>query len=82
MSNNTPKGTIAAIDPMTGKFRGRLRDQAGKVITIDQIWALDFGGGTTTNGARNELFFTAGPDNYGNGLFGDIRFRPTTRGPE
>jgi uncharacterized protein (TIGR03118 family) len=82
VSNNTPKGTIAALDPTTGKFLGRLKDQAGKVITIDQIWAIDFGGGTTTDGARNELFFTAGPDNYGNGLFGDIRFRPTTRGPE
>jgi hypothetical protein len=26
------------------------------------------------NGARNQLFFTAGPNNYANGLFGVITF--------
>ena len=82
VSNNTPSGTIVAIDPATGKFLGRLKDQSGKVIAIDQIWALDFGGGTTVNGFKNELFFTAGPNNYGNGLFGDIRFLPTASGPQ
>ena len=78
VTNNLPHGTITALDPNTGKSLGPLRDQAGKVITIDQIWGIDFGGGTTINGSKNELFFTAGPNGYGNGLFGDIRFLPKT----
>ncbi len=33
---------------------------------------LEFGKGAGSNGATSELFFTAGPDNYANGLFGVI----------
>jgi len=78
VSNNLPNGNIVALDPNTGKFLGRLKDQSGKVIHIDQIWGIDFGGGTDNNGARNTLFFTAGPSNYSNGLFGKITFAPAT----
>jgi hypothetical protein len=53
-----------------------LKDQSGRAIVIDQIWGIDFGGGSQTNGSTNELFFTAGPSNYSNGLFGQIRFVP------
>ena len=37
------------------------------------LWALEFGGGTTSNGAKNELFFTSGPSGYGLGVFGVIK---------
>jgi hypothetical protein len=37
---------------------------------------LDFGKGGGANGATNELFFTAGPDKYANGLFGMITAAP------
>jgi hypothetical protein len=40
------------------------------------LWGLDFGKGAGANGATNELFFTAGPDNYANGLFGVITVTP------
>jgi len=33
---------------------------------------LDFGKGAAANGATDQLFFTAGLDNYANGLFGVI----------
>lgn len=74
IGNNTTDGTIGAFNASSGKFLGKLTDASGKVIHIDQLWGLEFGGGATTNGAVNQLFFTAGPDNYGQGEFGVIEF--------
>jgi uncharacterized protein (TIGR03118 family) len=74
VSNNTPDGAINAFNAKTGKFLGQLKDSSGKIIHVDQIWGLEFGGGTSSNGAVNQLFFTAGPSNYANGLFGSIQF--------
>jgi uncharacterized protein (TIGR03118 family) len=73
VGNNTPSGVINAYDVNTGAFLGQLKNRAGKVIEIDQLWGLDFGGGTPANGAVNQLFFTAGPQNYAQGLFGSIQ---------
>jgi uncharacterized protein (TIGR03118 family) len=72
ISNNISKGQINAFDPKSGRFLGALRDASGKVIEVDQIWALQFGQDSPANGAHNQLFFTAGPNNYANGLFGVI----------
>lgn len=74
VTNNLPQGTINAFDPKSGKFLGSLRDSHGKPIVIDQIWGIEFGGGTAANGRTNQLFFTAGPDNYAHGRFGVIEF--------
>lgn len=74
LSNNLPKGTINAFNPTTGKFLGRLKDNSGKPIVIDQIWGIEFGGGTPANGSKSQLFFTAGPDNYAKGAFGVVEF--------
>jgi uncharacterized protein (TIGR03118 family) len=76
ISNNTPKGQINAFNPDTGQFLGPLRDANGKVIEIDNIWALQFGQDGGPNGAHNQLFFTAGPNSYANGLFGVIAVGP------
>jgi hypothetical protein len=48
-----------------------------EVIHIDQLWGIGFGDGTANgkNGATNQLFFTAGPDNNLTGLFGVINFK-------
>jgi hypothetical protein len=48
---------------------------SGKAIKIDQLWGIKFGGGTASNGKKNELYFTAGPNNNVNGLFGKIAFQ-------
>jgi uncharacterized protein (TIGR03118 family) len=72
ISNNTPKGQINAFNPETGEFLGALRDASGKAIEIDNVWALQFGQGAAANGPTNQLFFTAGPNAYENGLFGTI----------
>jgi uncharacterized protein (TIGR03118 family) len=53
--------------------RGQLRDESGGVLTIDGLWALQFGKGAANNGPTDTLFFTAGPDDEHHGLFGTIR---------
>jgi uncharacterized protein (TIGR03118 family) len=75
VSNNTNSGTINAFNAITGQFVGTIKDTTGKTIHIDQLWGIDFGGGTPNNGAKNELFFTAGPDNNLVGTFGSIVFK-------
>jgi len=72
IGNNTRDGRINAFNPTTGAFLGTLTDASGAPIVINQLWGLDFGKGANANGAIDELFFTAGPDNYANGLFGVI----------
>jgi uncharacterized protein (TIGR03118 family) len=74
ITNNTPRGRINAFDPNTGAFLGPLRDASGKAIEIDDIWAIQFGqgGAAGSNGNTNQLFFTAGNNNYGDGTFGVI----------
>ena len=76
ISNNISRGRINAFNPQTGQFLGPLRDASGKPIEVDGIWALQFGQGGGPNGAPNQLFFTAGPNNYANGLFGVITLGP------
>ena len=76
ISNNISRGRINAFNPSTGQFLGPLRDASNKPIEIDNVWALQFGHGAAANGATNQLFFTAGPNAYANGLFGVITFGP------
>lgn len=71
ISNNNNHGTIVGYDA-NGKFVGFLRDEHGRRIEINQLWAIEFGGGNTTNGAANALYFTAGPANNLAGTFGVI----------
>ena len=75
VSNNTDSGTINAFNPQTGAFIGTVKNTSGEVIHIDQLWAIDFGGGTVANGPTNTLFFTAGPSNNVVGTFGKIEFK-------
>src|SRR6201997_792345 len=72
ITNNTSRGRINAFNPETGEFLGPLSDATGRPIEIDQLWAIQFGQGAAANGPANQLFFTAGPNNYANGLFGTI----------
>lgn len=77
ISNNTNAGTINGFNAVTGKFVGTIKDATtGKPIFIDQLWGIDFGDGLGSNGARNRMFFTAGPSNNLAGTFGTIVFVP------
>lgn len=71
VSNNISRGRIDAFDVATGQFLGSLRDENGQVIEIDQLWGIRFGV-AGANGLTNQLFFTAGTNEYGDGLLGVI----------
>jgi uncharacterized protein (TIGR03118 family) len=74
---NFGDGQITAFERKSdGTFapRGQLRSASGGVLTIDGLWALQFGkGALANNGPTDTLFFTAGPDDESHGLFGTIR---------
>jgi uncharacterized protein (TIGR03118 family) len=72
---NLGDGRISAFNATTGKFMSQLKDTSAKVISIDGLWALAFGQGGGMNGKPNQLFFTAGPNEYVNGLFGVINLK-------
>ena len=63
-------GTIAAFNPLTGRFLGNVLNVDGTTTTIGGLWALAFGNGGSS-GPGNSLFFTAGPHSE-NGLFGTL----------
>lgn len=69
---NEDDGHISAFNIMTGAFLGQLVDPKGHTITIPGLWALQFGADNPANGKQDELFFTAGPHGYSEGLFGKI----------
>jgi len=55
----------------SGSFVGALRDERGRPVAIDGLWALSFGNGVSA-GDANSLYFTAGPDDETHGLFGKL----------
>ncbi len=72
---NFGDGTINAFAPeASGGFepQGALHRLRGKVLSIDGLWALEFGNGAAA-GPTNTLFFTAGPEDETHGLFGKIQ---------
>ncbi|HXK09743.1 MAG TPA: TIGR03118 family protein [Vicinamibacteria bacterium] len=64
-------GAVAAYDVASGRFLGEMKDMTDKVLMIDGLWALAFGNGSSA-GPLNTLFFTAGIDDEGHGLFGTL----------
>lgn len=52
-----------------GDFVGSLKDESGKDIKIDGLWALE---NNIHNADPKQLYFTAGPDDENHGLFGYI----------
>jgi len=66
---NFGDGRITAYKP-NGRLVGQLADAGGKKLTIDGLWALEFGNGVI--GTTKSLLFTAGPDDEQHGLFGEL----------
>jgi uncharacterized protein (TIGR03118 family) len=66
---NFGDGTIAAFNAVTGRFIGKMLNPDGSKLVIGGLWGLAFGNGGSS-GPGNTLFFTAGPDDESNGLFG------------
>lgn len=71
---NFGDGTIHAFNLFTGEHEGMmLDDTTGQGLVIDGLWGISFGGGNATNnGPTNTLFFTAGPNDESDGLFGQL----------
>lgn len=73
-------GTIAAFNPLTGKFLGEvLAVNSKQPVHIDGLWALVFGN-DSNNALATTLYFTAGPDKEKNGLFGMLTPDPNELG--
>jgi uncharacterized protein (TIGR03118 family) len=72
IGNNTSAGEINGFNAKTGAFVGTVTGTNAKPITVSQLWAITFGGGSANNGETNQLFYTAGPSNYEDGLLGVI----------
>jgi uncharacterized protein (TIGR03118 family) len=64
-------GEIAVYSVSSGRFLGKVQDESGATLTIDGLWALSFGNGANA-GPLNTLFFTAGIQDEGHGLFGTL----------
>jgi uncharacterized protein (TIGR03118 family) len=71
---NFGDGRIHAFkEEADGSFKhdGYVRDEHGLKLTIDGLWALEFGN-AGSNGNPQTLYFTAGPNDESDGLFGTI----------
>jgi len=68
---NFGDGTIHAFNVVSGDFEGTLLDAGGQSLTVDGLWALSFGS-NGPSGSAIELYFTAGPNDENDGLFGKI----------
>jgi uncharacterized protein (TIGR03118 family) len=66
---------INAFSTTTGAFLGTLQNEAGNAISIEGLWALQFGNGGS-GGDPSTLYFAAGTAAEEHGLFGSLR--PTT----
>ena len=49
-----------------------LSDTNGQTLVIEGLWGISFGGDATLNGPATTLFFTAGPNDESDGLFGKL----------
>ena len=72
---NFGDGRINAFDSR-GQFLGQLAGPAGRPLTIDGLWSLTLGGGR--NSSSDTLYFTAGPNDESDGLFGTITPTPAS----
>jgi uncharacterized protein (TIGR03118 family) len=68
---NFGDGTINAFNPVTGEFLGKMLTPSGATLSITGLWGLAFGNGGQS-GPGNTLFFTAGPNDETDGLFGSL----------
>ncbi|HUK26724.1 MAG TPA: TIGR03118 family protein [Terriglobales bacterium] len=68
---NFGSGQIAAYNPVTGRFRGLMKNPDGSTLSIDGLWALGFGNNANA-GPETTLFFSAGPNDEADGLFGTL----------
>jgi len=69
---NFGDGTIHAFNAVSGQEDGALLGTDGNPIQVSGLWALSFASNAARSGLATELYFTAGPNDESNGLFGKI----------
>ena len=69
---NFGDGRISAFDT-NGTYLGQLQTSNNNVLVIEGLWGLVFPQNGVPAGDQNQLFFTAGPNDEKNGLFGYIK---------
>jgi uncharacterized protein (TIGR03118 family) len=72
---NFGDGTISAFSLGSNSFAGQLTNPDGTPLVIDGLWGLIPGNGVGA-GSAADIYFTAGPDEESNGLFGAIMAIP------
>ena len=77
---NFGDGTINGFDPASGKSLGAISLASGKQLVIPGLWALAFGNGAASQPA-SALFYTAGPNNQTDGVFGRVDVVTSTAPP-
>ncbi len=75
---NLGNGWINAFNPSTGKYLGWLDGTNGRPIAISGLWGLMVG--NSAFGGASSVVFSAGPDNYDNGLVGVLNPDPPSGG--
>ena len=66
-------GTIQVYNLLSGKHEGALLNSDNdNAMSIDGLWAISFAGDNANSGLARELYFTAGPNDEEDGLFGKI----------
>ena len=66
------EGRIAAYDLTSGNFIDDVRRPDGTRVANEGLWGLQFGNGVSL-GDRSALYFSAGPADETEGLFGALR---------
>jgi len=70
---NFGDGAVYAYDPASGASKGPVSLASGQALVIPGLWALVFGNGAL-NAPANALYYTAGPNNQKDGVFGRITY--------
>ncbi|HME13068.1 MAG TPA: TIGR03118 family protein [Candidatus Acidoferrum sp.] len=68
---NFGSGWVAAFNGFTHKFIGFVQNPDNSLLTIDGLWSLTFGNDGKA-GPATTLFFSAGPNQEHDGLFGTL----------
>ncbi|OUL95285.1 TIGR03118 family protein [Paraburkholderia hospita] len=74
---NFGDGTINAFDASSGKSMGPLKSSNGGTIIEPGLWGIAFGN-NLSNQPSNTLFFTAGPNDEADGVYGRIDLNPAS----
>jgi uncharacterized protein (TIGR03118 family) len=75
---NFRDGKVHVFERAHLKDIGALETSPGQALAIDHLWGLIVGNGAA-GGDATKVYFTAGPNNEQNGLFGSLTYTPTAK---